>query len=47
VNTSSNDDPPSRDQDRAGNHAITPLAGSARQLDGTPADLLNPCDCPC
>jgi len=47
VNTSSNDDPPSRDQDRTGNHAITPLAGPPRQLDGTPADLLNPCDYPC
>ena len=27
-------------------HAITPVRGSARQLDGTPADLLNPADYP-
>jgi len=28
-------------------HAITPVKGSARRLDGTPADLLNPRDYPC
>ena len=28
-------------------HAITPVRGSARTGDGTPADLLNPLDFPC
>lgn len=28
-------------------HDITPVAGSARQLDGTPADLTRPLDYPC
>ena len=27
-------------------HAITPVKGSARQLDGTPADLTSPLDYP-
>jgi hypothetical protein len=30
----------------AGNHAITPVRGSARRVDGTPADLMNPRDYP-
>lgn len=28
-------------------HEIVPVRGSARQLDGTPADLLAPMDYPC
>jgi len=28
-------------------HEIIPLPGSARQLDGTPADLTRPLDYPC
>ena len=33
--------------DRDSDHAITPVQGSARMSDGTPADLLNPRDYPC
>ena len=46
MNTSSNGDPPGLDRNRTCNHAITPLAGSARRLDGTPADLTRPLDYP-
>ncbi len=40
MSTSSNVSPPARD------HDITPVAGSARQLDGTPANLTRPLDFP-